>query len=134
MKKFICVLILLTNSIAIAEAQEQRVKSPNGMLEVVVNLNNAGTPEFSILFKGNPVMKENQLGLVRDDADFSKSLQLVSVSDVEKVEDRYTLLHGKKRSAYYRANRKIFHFKNGEGKEIDIIFQISNDGAAFRYF
>jgi len=134
MKKVICVLILLTYSIGFGQVEGLRVKSPDGMLEVILNLNNAGTPEFSILLKGNPGMERNRLGLVRDDADFSQSLQLVSVSDVETVEDRYTLLHGKKRSAYYRANKKIFHFKNGEGKELDIIFQISNDGAAFRYF
>jgi hypothetical protein len=34
----------------------------------------------------------------------------------------------------YRGHRKVYHFKNQEGEEIDIIFQVSNDGIGFRYY
>ncbi len=126
--------MFLSCSLAAGKTEEQRIKSPDGSLEVVLSLNKAGTPEFRILLKGDLVMEGNRLGLVREDADFSKDLQLTSVSGGETVEDRYTMLHGKKRHALYRANKKIFHFKNRNGTELDIMFQISDDGVAFRYF
>lgn len=130
----LCAFTLLVFSLAVGDPDGMGIKSPDGKLEVLVSLNNAGTPEFNTLFRGHPVMERNRLGLVRDDADFSKNLRLVSASGVEKVEDSYTLSHGKKRNISYRANRKTFHFRNRDGKELYIIFQLSNDGVAFRYF
>jgi len=35
---------------------------------------------------------------------------------------------------HYQASRKVFHLQNRHGKIMDIIFQVSNDGLAFRYF
>ena len=34
----------------------------------------------------------------------------------------------------YEANELVAHLKNKNGKKLDIIFQVSNDGVAFRYF
>lgn len=133
-KMRLCAFTLLMFSLAVGKPDGMGVQSPDGRLKVLVSLNNAGTPEFNTLFKGNLVMEGNRLGLVRDDADFSQNLRLVSASDVEKVEDQYTLLHGKKGTCVYRANRKIFRFRNRDDKELHIIFQLSDDGVAFRYF
>ena len=134
MKHVLSSFLLLVCPFVSGEAQENTAKSPDGTIDVILKSNSAGTPEFTILFQGNQVLAGNRLGLVRDDADFSQRLRLVSVSDVEEVEDRYTLLHGKKKNITYRANRKSFRFENKEGKEVAVIFQISDDGVAFRYF
>jgi hypothetical protein len=111
-----------------------RVVSPNGIISVEVNVGAGGIPEFDLLYGTIPVMRHNRLGLIRNDADFSKNLTLVSVSPSEEIRDTYTLVHGKKNHYSYLGNKKIFHWKNTEGKEVDIIFQLSNDGAAFRYY
>jgi hypothetical protein len=116
------------------EADENRVESPSGSICAQISVSQEGIPEFEILFKNNSVTRHNRLGIVREDADFSRDLTLISVSAVEKVEDHYSMLYGKRLKCSYRANRKIFHLKNKDGKEIDIIFQLSDDGAAFRYF
>ena len=49
------------------------------------------------------------------------------------VEDRYDILTSKRRSNTYRANRRIFHLNSQQGANMDIVFQVSNDGVAFRY-
>ena len=121
-------------AITLAAPDERRITSPNGEIEIVLNMTSEGTPEFNLLYKGKMVMAKNRLGVVRDDADFSEHLRLTSASDVEQVEDHYTLLHGKKTQCSSSANKRIFHFKNREDKELDVVFQISNDGVAFRYF
>lgn len=79
------------------------------------------------------VLRESQLGLVRDDADFSKELALDSASVVEPVEDRYEILTAKRRLNEYHANRQVFHLTTTDGKKLDVIFQVSNGGVAFRY-
>lgn len=134
MRLWIVAVLLISTNVHSRNKNENRIESPNGNVSVELNINSEGTPEYGIWFKGIPVMKNNRLGLLRQDADFYQKLQLVSVSSAEKIEDHYTLLYGKKVNCNYYANRKVFHLKNQEEKEIDIIFQVSDDGVAFRYY
>jgi hypothetical protein len=125
---------LLIFAVAFGQPEEYTVKSPDGVIEIAVSVSSNGMPEFDLFYKDTPVMKKNRLGVVRDDADFSKGLTLVSVSGVKSVDDRYTLLSGKKSICTYRANQRVFRFSVSDGRELDIIFQLSADGVAFRYF
>ena len=119
---------------AFCQSKENHIESPNGIIDVLLTINSEGVPEYSVLVNGESIMKNNRLGLLREDADFSQRLQLISVGSTEKIEDHYTLLYGKRIQCSYRGNRKVLHFKNADGEEIDIIFHISNDGVAFRYY
>jgi hypothetical protein len=114
-------------------AHANRVASPNGRLCVQFQLDGAGVPRYSIELDGEPVLQPSRLGLVRDDADFSTGLQLVSTSDVTAIEDDYDILTAKRRQNQYRANRAIFHLATADGQKLDVIFQVSDDGVAFRY-
>ena len=111
-----------------------RVPSPNGRLVVEFNLTAEGAPRYAIQLDGRPVLRDSRLGLVRDDADFSNRLRLTSASPTEALSDRYEILTAKRRVNSYRANRKVFHLQTTSGRKIDITFQVSNDGVAFRYF
>ena len=110
------------------------VESPNGNIKVLFRVNNDGVPLFDVVFGADTLMKNNRLGIVMEDADFSKKLTLVSASNSELVKDNYNLLYGKKTHCEYSGNKKIFQLKIPTGNEIDIIFQVSNDGIAFKYF
>jgi hypothetical protein len=132
-------LSLLTLSLsfvneAFCQSKEHHVKSPNGLIDVMLMNNDEGENGYGISVNGESVMKGNRLGLLREDADFSKNLRLISTGAIEKVEDHYSLLYGKKVQCDYAGNKRVFHFKNAAGEELDIIFQVSNDGVAFRYF
>jgi hypothetical protein len=80
------------------------------------------------------VLENSKLGIIREDADFSKDLSFLSADNIKPVADNYELLTSKRKINSYKANNQIFHFKNNSGKLMDIIFQVSNDGLAFRYF
>jgi alpha-glucosidase len=41
--------------------------------------------------------------------------------------------YGKKLNCSYAANKRTFHLNSASGQKMDIIFQVSNDGVAFRY-
>ena len=137
---FSCLNLLATafyiciGSTSVGMNKEGRIESPDGSLTVLLIVDSEGVPEYSVSFRGEPVMKDNRLGLQREDADFSKGLQLISVGSTEKIEDHYKLLYGKRMQCSYICNRKVFRFNNADGEEIDIVFQISNDGVAFRYY
>src|SRR5215216_5121164 len=107
------------------------VSSPNGRLVVDFHLAAAGAPRYSIRLDGQPVLRDSRLGLVRDDADFSRGLRLLSASPAEAVRDRYEILTAKRRLNVYRANRRVFRLRNEAGQRMDVVFQVSDDGAAF---
>ena len=109
------------------------ISSPNKRVKVNFRLNEQGMPVYSLSLVGKQVLLESKLGLVRSDADFSKNLRLVSVSKPERVSDRYEILTAKRRLNEYLANRIVIHLATSDEKKLDIIFQVSNDGTAFRY-
>jgi alpha-glucosidase len=112
---------------------DERATSPDGRLSVEFRLDDRGSPRYSIQRDGKLVLQESQMGLLRDDADFTKDLRLVAASPVESVADDYEILTSKRRLNRYRANRRVFHLETASGNKLDVVFQISNDGVAFRY-
>ena len=109
------------------------LKSPNAKISVNFWLTSAGEPVYSISHSGSTILKQSKLGIIRSDDDFSTNLTLDSVSNESVVSDNYTLLHGKRLNCNYTGNKRIFYLKNANSKTMEIIFQVSNDGVAFRY-
>lgn len=114
--------------------QNYNLKSPDNKISLNFWLNSNGEPYYSISHSENLVIKESRLGLISSDGDFSKGLSLDSVSDEVLVKDKYFLLHGKRQICEYLANKRIFYLKNKDNTSFAIIFQVSNDGVAFRYY
>jgi alpha-glucosidase len=125
-----CMLFITTNVIFAAPST---ITSPDGKLQTNFELNSAGEPIYSIKLNGKEVLRPSSLGLVRDDSDFTKKLNLDKTSSIEKVSDNYSMLLGKRKNCSYQANRCTFTLKNSSGQVMQIIFQVSNDGVAFRY-
>ena len=117
----------------ILSRSDMEVASPDGRIVVHVRLDPDGSPGYQVTLAGQTVLEASRLGLIRDDADFSSGLRLRSVSEVEPVENRYEILTAKRRANHYRAHRRVFHAVTPDGKPFDIVFQVSNDGVAFRY-
>jgi len=89
---------------------------------------------YRVSRNGAEVLNTSTLGLVRGDADFSKNLAMLSVSKNETIKDTYTLKNAKRLINNYVANKKVIHLENDAKKKLDVIFQVSNDGIAFRYY
>jgi len=108
--------------------------SPDGRLAVDFELDAAGAPSYSINLEGRPVLRSSRLGVVRDDADFTRGLRCVDWGRPERVSDHYEILTAKRRVNDYQANRRVYALQTVAGQRMDVIFQVSNDGVAFRYF
>jgi alpha-glucosidase len=107
--------------------------SPDGKLQVIFQVDSQGRPLYSITLVGKTVLEPSQLGLVLNDSSFDEKLTLESATEPEKITDKYLMLTGKRRNCIYQANRRTFVLKNDKGEKIQVIFQVSNDGVAFRY-
>lgn len=118
---------------ALAASARPPIASPDHRLQVVFQLTAAGEPRYSIQFNGKTILRESRLGLTREDANFTRGLSLISASPVETVHDEYELLTSKRRSHRYTANRQVFLLQSPQADRMEIHFQVSNDGVAFRY-
>jgi len=120
-------------ALSLVVAGSASVSSPDGNLTVEFGLTESGGPVYLVRSAGQIVLQQSRLGLVRDDADFTRGLSLTGESAVEAIEDHYEILTAKRRQNNYRANRKEYHLATSDGHRVDVIFQVSDDGVAFRY-
>ena len=127
-------LIMLVIFSGCSDQGSSTLSSPDNQLSVNVVLSDSGNVYYSITRNARVVMQRSRLGIVREDQDFSKNLKLLSTSGTEPVSEKYEMLHGKKRDHEYTANRKTWKLENDHGERMEITFQISNDGVAFRYY
>ena len=128
------IIICYGVAVAVPGLTTMQIASPNGRLVVDFRLNETGAPRYAIRLDGKLVLQESRLGLIRNDTDFSHGLRFLSVSGVVLVRDRYEILTAKRRLNNYGANRKVFRMQTAAGQKMHIIFQVSDDGVAFRYF
>jgi hypothetical protein len=106
------------------------IQSPDKNISVYVHLTSEQGVSYRIEYAKETILQDSKLGILREDMDFSRLLHLDSVSQVEVVTDVYQIL---KRPCSYTAHRRIFFLTTSSGKKINMIFQVSNDGVAFRY-
>lgn len=110
-----------------------QVASPDGRVDVRVRLDTEGRPRYSVRLNGAALVEPSPLGLSTTFGRWTRDLEVQSVGAVESVEDTYTLQHGKCSRCDYQAHRRVVRLKNEAGRELAIVFQVSNDGVAFRY-
>lgn len=115
-------------------AHTAAVTSPNQRLVAEISLSDEGVPTYLVTLDGKPVLQPSRLGVVRDDVDFSSRLQWVKDQAVEKIVDDYALITIKRRNNHYRANRKVIELRGSNNEIMQVIFQVSDDGVAFRYY
>lgn len=126
-------LVLLGAGKDVMAIKSSVTNSPDGKLNVAFQVDEKGQPLYSIQLNGKDVLRDSALGLVRDDQSFTEGLTLENISSLERIVDNYTMHLGKRKNCTYLANRRVYTLKNGSGQRMDVIFQISNDGVAFRY-
>ncbi len=111
-----------------------KIESPSKKIRVQFTLSPEGGALYNIIYNDSLVLQESKLGLVLEDADYSKGLTLLEATAKQEVTDQYQLLTAKRKNNFYKANKRTFHLSNTKGNKLDIIFQVSDDGVAFRYY
>lgn len=113
-----------------AQNADNTVISPDSKIVVTFSVDQAS---YAIAFQGVSILKNSRLGLLREDEDFTRNLKLIKISPAQVVQDHYTMLTAKKKDISYTATKRIVEVETPSGKRMNIVFQVSNDGVAFRY-
>jgi len=102
-----------------------RQKGNNGEWYMKVSFNNNG--------KESVVIPAIDLGLLREDQDFSKELKLLKAGNPLLINEQYTAVHGKKSICSNTANETVITFENRQKSKMNVIIRAYNDGITFRY-
>jgi alpha-glucosidase len=125
-------LVILFASFLAGSAHSQSIVIASPDKKIVVTCNPAKAV-YSIAYNGQTVLADSRLGVVRDDEDFSQNLKVMKAPAPAIVKDSYTMLTAKKKNITYTATQRNIETQTASGKKMNITFQVSNDGVAFRY-
>ena len=131
---FVLLLFIFCMYPCSAKENEYSIDSPDRKISVYFRVSDNENACYRVEFSGTNIIGESKLGIIREDGDFSKGVTLDSTSNIDRVIIYYEMSQGKKRYYSYQGNRKTFHLRNARGEKMDVIFQVSNDSVAFRYY
>lgn len=127
------IVVLITSCTISNEKKVFIVQSPDKTIEAALRLNDAGALFYTISKNKKTLIEPSSLGIVREDADFSRGLKIKKVGNTEKVTDNYFMLTSKRKYCKYNANKLSVILENKSKKPVEIIFLVSDDGVAFCY-
>jgi hypothetical protein len=112
-----------------------QIHSPSGNLTAEINIDEKGKVYYQIKTNDSEttVIQSSPLGLIRNDANFENNLILQNIPVSKEILDKYSMISGKFSSLSYTANESVLEFKNEDGKELNIVFRVFDEGVAFRY-
>lgn len=128
--KLLVWLFVLSGPLA---AQSVSANGPDGKLQLTVSCPSAnGEVSYAVTYNGKQMLESSPLGMETNVGDFYRGLQLkehkVTALDTVYEQSRIKASH-----IHYRANELLCSFVNGEGKNVQITFRVSNNDVAFRY-
>lgn len=124
-------LLLLTHSLHTTGQQQWTLTSPDKNITALITHEN-GALTYTVSLKKSQVIDRSPLGIDRDDQPFSSNLKFLGEIS-STVDERYTLLVGKKLQMHNNARELTLTFENPAREKVQVIFRAYNDGVAFRY-
>jgi alpha-glucosidase len=109
------------------------LESPEEAAAIQVRLSTDGVLGYRVLRRDRPVVDWSRLGVVRADQVFDAPLTFVSADEQATVQDRYTMMHGKRRDVRADGRTRSLLFTNAAGAELAVDLRAYADGVAFRY-
>ncbi|TWU25495.1 glycoside hydrolase family 97 protein [Bythopirellula polymerisocia] len=115
-------------------AQEVRVQSPHGNLELVFNLRE-GVPTYTMQRQGKDIIGESQLGVaLANGIDLDKDFEIASTSQTPH-EETWIQPWGEQRQILNAYNELQINLRQqgAQAREMAIVFRLFEDGVGFRY-
>lgn len=115
--------------------QVATVASPDGRIEVTLDLNGEGRLAYRVSRDGAPVIGDSRLGFIfRNGRQLLRNLQLDGQTR-RSVDDTWEQPWGERRFVrnHYNELRATFVEKDGDHRRFDMVFRVFDDGVGFRY-
>ena len=107
------------------------VSSPDGKLAVSVSSTESrGQVVYSVNYDGRTIVAPSGLGLVTDKVDYTR-LEFIGAETGTVIVD-YCLDRIKKSHVNHEAASAVMHFKNPDGRLLDVEWHVSDTDVAFR--
>ncbi|QJB37075.1 glycoside hydrolase family 97 catalytic domain-containing protein [Chitinophaga oryzae] len=131
--KIVPVIFTFSVTQAFSQSKAVQISSPDQQIQVSVWSGAEGDIRYLVKHRNTIVIDTSSLGLTLADADWTRQLNLVSVSAARPVNDSYRLAFGKKSMVSYKAYQRELHYVNKQHAPLAVVFRVSNDAVAFRY-
>ncbi|MDM1292691.1 glycoside hydrolase family 97 catalytic domain-containing protein [Sphingobacterium sp. N143] len=132
MKKIIVVCGLLLVLFSRLAAQELKINGPDGKLEVHLSLDQ-GKLYYRVDLEGKVMLEKSPLGLQGEHVDLANNLRVLD-SATQVIDVHYQEPKIKRRNVHYQANELRCTMENDVKQQLVVIFRVSNNDIAFRYF
>ena len=132
MKKFFF-LIAATCMAMMANAETQKVTSPDGKLVVTIDLDNDGELTYQATYDGKEMLTKSALGLKTDMGDYTEHLKLINTKE-GKREGQYTMRGSKASVINVNMNTVTMTFSAPKTRR-NIVLEmcVGNNDIAYRY-
>ena len=129
--KLIFLALAMTMGVAIANAKDVKVTSPDGRVVVTIS-DNGGRVTYSATLDGKDMLVNSALGLKTNIGDFTRQLTITACEE-KKVDHAYQMTRTKASSAHYVANQAVVTLVNADGYRMDLTMNVSDRDIAYRY-
>ena len=125
----------LMASVMLLGACGKGIVSPDGSLRAEVDGQTVSVyyVDEGISGDGKLLAASVHVGLVTEDDDLDTGLVLKKAAWKWKVNEDYMMVAGKRKHCHNEANERIYTYSNPDGKVLDVILRVYNDGVAIRY-
>ena len=118
-------------SVGLCHAEEVKVKSPSGNLEVTVS-DEGGKATYQVSLDGKQMVAKSALGLHTSIGDFANNLRIVG-NKTEAVEKQYDMRNIKTSHVDYKANKLVLTLENAKKLKMNVTFMVADNDVAFKY-
>lgn len=130
MMKILMSLIMSTAALTGAAVD---ISSPNGALRLNVDVDSAGTPVYSLDYKGKQLVAPGKLGLKADETAFTDGFRIVGV-DTVTVDRTWEPVWGEYDKVRDHFRELALHLEADKpDRKLTIRFRVFDDGLGFRY-
>ena len=109
------------------------ISSPDGSVSAGIDGQSINVLYHPLILSGDCMVTSIHVGLITEEDDLDAGLELIKVRGKRKVTDDYVMLTGKRKHCHNEASERIYSYRNPDGKTLDVILRVYNDGIALRY-
>ena len=106
--------------------------SPNGHIAVNASIDSDGRPCYSVSYKGVSVIAQSHLGIVTEEMNFSKVVNMV-MGEMTEHNSTWSPVWGEYETIRNHYNEIPIVYNTSEGAVVTVLFRAYDDGVAFRY-
>lgn len=130
MKRFYFIAAILWTAVSVLAAD---ITSPDGRIKLTLDLDDKGTPYYSVDFNGKNLVRNSNLGLMGKQADLSSGFSIVSV-ETSSVDTVWNPVWGEYSEVRDNHNELLLRLeKENPVLNLDIRIRVFDDGLGFRY-